>query len=148
MADKLDISVFGKDKNVISLGKIRPEIIDFLSEKVPEFVNSINPDNEILFWKDRLKHTELHKNDFRSDNEFYMCLENIPNIINKPDYISINPKANSISFVRDFSAHIAVAIRISVSGTMSYRTMYPIMDAQLTAYIDRGRAWKWKESVN
>ena len=79
----------------------------------------------------KTRHTELHKDDFFSDNEFYNCLERIPFIISNPDYISVHKKDNSISFIKDFSAHVSVAIRISSSGSLSYRTMYPITDAQL-----------------
>ncbi len=98
-----------------------------------------------MFWKDRIKHTELHKNDFISDIEYYNCFESIPEIIHNPDYLSVNPKDNSISFIKDFSAHVSVAVRVSLDGKLSYRTMYPIMDAQLDNYIRRNRAWKWEK---
>lgn len=147
MANILDVSVFEKGKNCISLGKLSPDMITFLIEKVPRLSGVLNPDADILFWKDRVKHTELHKDDFISDNEFYSCLEQIPSIIENPDYLSIHPKDNSISFIKYFSGHISVAIRVSASGTLSYRTMYPITDAQLTNYIDKGRAWAWNEKT-
>lgn len=114
--------------------------------KAPHLSGILNSDADILFWKDRIKHTELHKNDFASDNEFYNCLEQIPDIIANPDYLSIHPKDSSISFIKNFSSHVSVAIRISSAGTLSYRTMYPIMDAQLNNYIDRGRAWAWNKN--
>lgn len=116
-------------------------------EKAPHLSGVLNADTDILFWKDRIKHTKLHKADFISDKEFYNCLEQIPSIIASPDYLSIHPKDNSISFIKDFSSHISVAIRISATGALSYRTMYPIMDAQLTNYIDKGRAWVWKNKT-
>lgn len=147
MASLLDISDLKGDKNYISLGKIKPEIITFLKEKVPNLISKIDSNTEIIFWKDRLKHTELHKKDFQSDNEFYNCLEKIPTIIQEPDYIGIHPKDNSISFIKDFSSHIIVAVRISSTGILSYRTMYPLMDAQLTHYIDKGYAWKWNKKT-
>ncbi len=34
------------------------------------------------------------------------------------------------------------AIRVTVGGNLSYRTMYPIIDATLTHYIDTSHAWK------
>ena len=129
MINSLDISAFENGKKFISLGKIRPEIVSFLIEKEPSLSGQLNSETEILFWKDRLRHTELHKDDFFSDNEFYNCLERIPFIISNPDYISVHKKDNSISFIKDFSAHVSVAIRISSSGSLSYRTMYPITDA-------------------
>lgn len=148
MINSLDISAFENGKNFISLGKIRPKIVSFLIEKEPSLSGQLNSETEILFWKDRLRHTELHKDDFFSDNEFYNCLERIPFIISNPDYISVHKKDNSISFIKDFSAHVSVAIRISSSGSLSYRTMYPITDAQLNNYISKGSSWKWSEPQN
>ena len=148
MINSLDISAFENGKKFISLGKIRPEIVSFLIEKEPSLSGQLNSETEILFWKDRLRHTELHKDDFFSDNEFYNCLERIPFIISNPDYISVHKKDNSISFIKDFSAHVSVAIRISSSGSLSYRTMYPITDAQLNNYISKGSSWKWNEPQN
>lgn len=148
MINSLDISAFENGKKFISLGKIRPEIVSFLIEKEPSLSGQLNSETEILFWKDRLRHTELHKDDFFSDNEFYNCLERIPFIISNPDYISVHKKDNSISFIKDFSAHVSAAIRISSSGSLSYRTMYPITDAQLNNYISKGSSWKWNEPQN
>lgn len=145
MANVLDISAFEKGKNCISLGTLSPDKVAFLIEKAPHLSGILNSDTDILFWKDRVKHTELHKDDFISDNEFFNCLEQIPSIIAKPNYLSIHPKDSSISFIKNFSGHVSVAIRISASGALSYRTMYPVTDAQLTNYIDKGRAWEWTE---
>lgn len=148
MENILDISVFENGSNCVSLGRIKPEIIAFLTQKVPQLSGQLNADTDILFWKDRLKHTELHKDDFFSDNEFYNCLEQIPSIISNPDYLSVHKKDNSISFIKDFSSHVSVAIRISASGSLSYRTMYPITDAQLSNYMEKGSSWRWSKSEN
>ena len=67
MINSLDISAFENGKNFISLRKIRPEIVSFLIEKEPSLSGQLNSETEILFWKDRLRHTELHKDDFFSD---------------------------------------------------------------------------------
>ena len=65
----------------------------------------VQPEADLLFFPNQNsvtnitdKHTELHKDDFISDNEFYNCLEQIPSVIEKPDYLSIHPKDSSISF--------------------------------------------------
>lgn len=70
MANILDISAFEKGKKYISLGKLSPDKVAFLIEKAPHLSEILNSDTDILFWKDRIKHTELHKNDFITDNEF------------------------------------------------------------------------------
>ncbi len=58
---------------------------------------SVSDNEPIQFWIDRLNHTERHKNDFMSDNEYQNCLEDIPNIISNPDYIAVHPKDKSLS---------------------------------------------------
>lgn len=140
---KLDLSVFEHNTNFISLGTLSQEMIAFISSKKPDIGSRLSPDQQILFWKDRIKHTEEHRNDFMSDALFDMCMEDIPEIIQAPDYISIHPTGKSISFIKDYSQHISVAIKISIDGRMCYRTMYPIMDAQLDNYLDNDRAWRY-----
>ncbi|MCC8051603.1 MAG: hypothetical protein LIP10_13290 [Clostridiales bacterium] len=137
---------FENGKKCVSLGRIPPDIVDFLISKVPSLSPILSSNAEILFWKDRIAHTERHKKDFMSDNEFYNCIESIPSIIQEPDYISVHKKSSSISFIKEFSSHVSVAVHISADGKLAYRTMYPLMDAQLTNYIDKGHAWTWNKS--
>lgn len=68
--------------------------------------------------------------------------EQIPGIIQRPEYISIHPNKDSISFICQFTDYVAVAVRISVDGRLSYRTMYPLRRSQLFNYIEQGRVWK------
>ena len=81
--------------------------------------------------------------DIANDTEFEQCLKDIPQIIHNPDYISIHPTDESVSFIKKYSKHVSVAIKISTDGKMVYRTMYPLREAQLNEYIKNGRAWKY-----
>ena len=141
--DKLSRELFEQDTNVVSLGTLDNDMIDFICSIEPSLKEQLSSHSEITFYGNRIKHTERHKDDFSSDTMFEACLEDIPKIIHAPDYISIHPKKNSISFIKDYSQHISVAVRISLDGKMSYRTMYPIMEAQLQNYLDTGRAKKY-----
>lgn len=142
---KLDFNIFNNDTKFVSLGRLPKNMIKFIISKQPRYKNLLSPNTDILFWSDRVKHTELHRNDFISDIEFESCFSDIPDIIQNPDYISIHPKDNSISFIRNYSGHVSVAVKVSPNGNMAYRTMYPITDAQLTNYIDKNRAWEWPQ---
>ncbi|MBS6677054.1 MAG: dihydroorotate dehydrogenase [Clostridiales bacterium] len=102
----------------------------------------LSADTDILFWKDRIKHTERHRKDFVSDEEYELCFEQIPDIIQNPEFISIHPNKDSISFICRFTDHVSVAVRLSTDGRLSYRTMYPLRESQLNNYIKQGRAWK------
>lgn len=126
----------------VSVGHIPQYIVDSILEKFPEFENRLSSDTDILFWKDRIKHTERHKKDFVSEEEYELCFEQIPDIIQHPDFISIHPNKDSISFICRFTDNISVAVRLSADRKLAYRTMYPLRESQLINYIKQGRAWK------
>lgn len=118
-------------------------MIDFILSKKPDFAGRISSDKDILFWAARVKHTERHRRDFANDMEFEQCLKDIPKIIQCPDYISIHPTDESVCFIKKYSKHVSVAIKISTDGKMVYRTMYPLRETQLHEYVKNGRAWKY-----
>ena len=138
--------LFIENLNCVSLGTIPKAQIDLIEAKYPNYTGQINPNTDIIFWKDRIKHVNEHKNDFISDIAFQNSFENIPNIIQYPDYIGVHPKDNSIIYIKELSAHVSVAIRISPNGGLVFRTMYPITDAQLQHYISKDRIWKWPKT--
>ena len=126
----------------VSVGHIPQYIVNSILEKFPEFEAQLSSDTDILFWKDRIKNTERHKKDFASEKEYELCFEQIPDIIQHPDFISIHPNKDSISFICRFTDHVSVAVRLSTDGKLAYRTMYPLRESQLLNYIKQGRAWK------
>ncbi|MBA2215206.1 PBECR3 domain-containing polyvalent protein [Sellimonas intestinalis] len=138
----LSTDLFDDGLKFVSIGRIRQDIIDSIIEKYPEFTDILSADTEILFWKDRVKHTERHRKDFVSNEEYELCFEQIPVIIQNPEFISIHPNKDSISFICRFTDHISVAVRLSTDGRLAYRTMYPLRESQLYNYIKQGRAWK------
>lgn len=139
---ELNVSEFSDEIKSISIGKIKQDYVEQILERKPEFAGRISSDKDILFWKGRVKHTRRHKDDFANEEEFETCLREIPIIIQNPDYISIHPSDESVSFIKDYSSHTSVAIKISIDGKMVYRTMYPLTDSQLKNYIESGRAWR------
>ncbi len=139
---KLNISLFTETQKCVSIGKIRTDIITSVTKRYPELTNKLLPDADILFWADRIKHVERHQKDFSSIDEYERCFQLIPEIIKNPDYISVHPNKDSISFIKNFKDIASVAIRISADGKLAFRTMYPLRQAQLDNYIANGRAWK------
>lgn len=67
---ELNISLFNETTKVQSIGRFSSKMIQFILSKKPEFANRISPDVDILFWAARVKHTERHRKDFASDEEF------------------------------------------------------------------------------
>lgn len=140
---ELNINLFSDSIKSQPIGHLSQSMIDFILSKKPDFAKRISTDKEILFWAARVKHTERHRKDFNSDAEFEQCLKDIPNIIQNPDYISIHPTDESVSFIKKYTRHVSVAIKISTDGKLVYRTMYPLREAQLNEYIKNNRAWKY-----
>ena len=116
--------------------------MDSILERFPEFADRLSSGTDILFWRDRIKHTERHRQDFISNEEYELCFEQIPSIIQNPDYVSIHPNKDSISFICRFTDNVSVAVRLSMDGKLAYRTMYPLRESQLKNYIAQGEGWK------
>lgn len=144
---KLDVSIFNDEVKNVSIGKLDERMVEFILRHKPEFEGRLEADKDILFWKGRVNHTEKHRKDFSSDEEFDKCVAEIPTIIQNPDYISIHPKDESVCFIKMYSKHVNVAIKISTDGKMVYRTMYPLRESQLRNYLENNRAWRYEESA-
>ena len=105
----LHTDFFSDNTNHVCIGNLSQEQIDFIEKKCPDYIGLLKPTTDIIFWKDRIKHIELHRDDFMSDIAYNNCFESIPDIIKCPDYISIHPKDHSLIFIKELSAHISVA---------------------------------------
>ena len=141
-ASKLTVELFSDTVKCVSIGHMRDDIISSVIDKFPEFSQTLSSKTDILFWADRVKHIERHQKDFQFQEEYLYCFRNIPEIIRNPDFISIHPNKNSISFIRKFCSQVSVAIRISSDGKLTFRTIYPLRQTQLEKYIKNGHAWK------
>ena len=140
---QLSVEKILKEK-CVSIGTIPKEIADFIESKKPEL--HIDTTLQIAFWDNRIAHTEDHKDDFMSDIMYEECFKTIPDFIRKPDVISIKKDNSSISFIKRMSQDISVVVRITNKGTYSYRTMYPLMSAQLDKYLKDGTAWEYPKN--
>ncbi len=44
--------------------------MDSIVKRFPEFADRLSSDTDILFWRDRIRHTERHRKDFMSEEEY------------------------------------------------------------------------------
>ena len=123
------------------IGKLDDEIIEFLNTKKPDFAEKIK-NNKIIMWSERLEHIEKHKNNFKDEETFDMCVKMIPDIIENPDIIGVREKDSSLQFIKEMENNVLVAVRLSTKGSLSFRTMYPVTDSQKEDYIKKGTAWR------
>jgi len=140
MANKLDLSMFEKGYKKVKIGFLTQEVINFLNLKLQPC--------DIVMWYDRVKYTEKHKKDFDNEEDYYRHIEQIPNIIEKPNYIGLHPRNNSIQYIKRLNKIMLVGIRIRTEGNLNYRSSYPISDQQLQTYIKSGTAWELKNCID
>lgn len=148
MAEKLDIENFSDNCRFQIVGKLTNEVITFLRQNSNNEILNVLHETDILLWDNRIAYTEKHKGNFRTAEEYYRYLEDIPNIIENPDYIGLPPHDDSIQYIKIYDNIVLVAIRNSSSCKLSYRTMYPILEGQLKDYIRKNRAWKYMKNID
>lgn len=86
----------------------------------------IYKEKSIVLYEDRYQHFEKHKYEFSSIEAYKKSILNINEIINNPDFISLNDKNNSLEFVKKLDDNTLIAVRISSSKEFKIKTLYPI----------------------
>ena len=137
---KLDIDRFNDECKCISVGKLSKEQIELIVKNRPDLETVLKTKN-ILMWENRLEYIEKHSRNF-AYGDFEKYIEDIPEIISKPDYIGIPPHDLSIQFIKCYNDNVLVAVRVAADGKLSFRTMYSITNSQLADYEKKNRIWK------
>lgn len=93
-------------------------------------------DNNIYLGSTNIAHMESsHPEDYAKYKE------QLPNILNRPDYVGSNPKDGSIEYVKNFTIdneYVKVAVRIS-SGTKYFaRSLYVLNKRRTENFIQKG----------
>lgn len=61
---KLDKELFDSNTKFVSIGTLNEDKIAFISDIDSDIAKKLRPSSDILFWENRIKHTERHKDDF------------------------------------------------------------------------------------
>jgi hypothetical protein len=107
------------------VGTLTQEVIDHLGLKCDPGPIYIGPTN--------IEHIQA-----RHPVEFALHLQDIPDIIQNPDYVGIHPKQNGVEFVKTFAQGIMVSIRLSAKGVPYVRSLYAVPDKRIQAYLQKG----------
>ncbi len=72
-------------------------------------------------------------------------IDNIPEIISKPDYIGSNPKEpDSIELIKTYDKNIQIAVKLNIEKDYFYvASLYEITDAELQNRLYSGRTKKF-----
>ena len=119
---------------VDKIGKFSKKIIDLLNLDIPE-------NTEIYIGNQNREHMEK-----KHSHDYYYYHHLLPNIIENPDYVGIEPKNNSIEYIKEVSIDpnviIKIAIRVSSNGKYFVRTMYNISDHKIQNALNKGYLFK------
>ena len=76
-----------------------------------------------------------HPADYAQYGEF------IPLILREPDFVGVNPKDDSIEYVREFcvgGVYVKVAVRVSAGGRYFVRSLYTVREARVMNFVAKG----------
>ena len=114
--------------------QFKKKIIDLLNLDIPE-------NTEIYIGNQNKEHMEK-----KHSHDYYYYHHLLPNIIENPDYVGIEPKNNSIEYIKEVSIDpnviIKIAIRVSSNGKYFVRTMYNISDHKIQSALNKGYLFK------
>lgn len=133
MDDKINLDDLRKNTKSIKIGELTQDVIDILN------LNA-NPRN-IYMWSDRLNHCEKHRYDFPSEEEYLRSLENIPSIIQNPDYVGLHSNNKGIFYIKKLDSNCLVG---NTMDSLLFRSMYPIKEGKLQNYIKQGKVFPLK----
>lgn len=113
----------------VQVGQVKANVIAVLGL-------SVNENTPILLGKSNIQHmTQSHPEDYARYGQY------IGDILDSPDYVGINPKDNSIEYVKEFCINnefVKVAVRISNSGTLYARSLYVLNTNRVRNFVKSG----------
>ena len=74
----------------------------------------------------------------KHESDFIKYGDRITEILESPDYVGINPKDQSIEYVKEISEFVKVAVRVSATGVFYARSLYTLSKIHVNNYISKG----------
>ncbi len=113
------------------------KIIGYISKDVIKTLGlNISPDTPVFIGESNIEHI---KN--RHPYEFDKYYKDISIIIISPDYVGINPKDDSILFVKLYNVdgeYVRVAVKIASGGKYFARTLHSLSTCNAERYLEKG----------
>lgn len=117
----------------------RVQIVGSLKQEITDLLCINLPPADILIYPGAIKH--IKKN---HEESFIKYFQYIPEIINSPDYVGVNPsEPNSVEFVKIFSDNILVAVKLDPKGYLYLSSMYELTPVKVPKRIKNGRLKKF-----
>ena len=79
--------------------------------------------------------------------EYVKYLQDIPDIIERPNYIEAHPRQGGIEFVKVFDENVMVSVRPSAKGTFFVRSVYIVSGRRVRSYLQKGTLFRFVERL-
>ena len=70
---------------------------------------------------------------------FLKYYDKLSQIISEPDYVGINDEDGSLEYVKIFSDHVKLAVRIAGDDKLYIRTMFTVLESRTDYFIKSGK---------
>lgn len=103
------------------VGTISDEVVD--RYKLYEYRNI-----EIIQSLTLYKHVAKHVEEFQNVDSYNHTMNNIPEIIKKPDFVYYNPNKSSLSYFKEIDEDVCVVVKLKLRKNKSpyVSTVYPV----------------------
>ena len=108
------------------VGHIDAETIQLLHLDIKE-------NTPIFLGESNYKHLQTSHPD--AFTKYFRYLEKI---LAEPDYVNLNPRDNSIKYIKQISEYVVIGVRVSAKGTAFARTIFIFEDWKFKQYQNGG----------
>ena len=108
--------------------------VGIIDEKTIELLGlSLPAGTPILLGESNIKHMqESHPEDYQN------YFDHLEDILAAPDYVNLNPKDNSIKYIKTIDKHVVIGVRVSTNGNAFARTIFTFEEWKFKQYADGG----------
>lgn len=112
--------------NTRQVGTIDEKTINLLGLSLPAGM-------PILLGESNINHMrESHPDAYE---KYFSHLEDI---LARPDYVNLNPRDNSIKYIKTIDTHVVIGVRVSTKGKAFARTIFTFEDWKFRQYAEGG----------
>lgn len=113
------------------------KIIGRISNNIEQLLNlSITGDKNIYLGETNINHMAASH-----PSDYLKYKDELPNILSDHDYVGINPKDNSLEYVKEYivnGEYVKVAVRISSGNRFYARSLYVLNKNRVINFIKKG----------
>ena len=112
------------------VGVVSAAVIEALGEGEHRF----RAGDEIYIGDSNIEHMKR-----RHPSVYLKYQDKLPQILTMPDYVGINKDDGSLEYVKMFSEHVKLAVRVAGDEKLYVRTMYTILKSRTEYFMKSGR---------